>query len=700
LTGRPVPIGFGFGSVSGWHWLVGEISHMCGIAGAFDMRARREFAATRLLAMTAAIAHRGPDDEQIHIEPGVALGARRLSIVDLAGGRQPISNEDSSIWVTQNGELFEYPELQQELLARGHRLATRCDTELWAHLYEDHSEGFFEKARGQFAVALWDRKQRKLILGRDRVGICPLYYAQVDGWLLWGSEIKALLASRMIDAKADPKGIDLFFNTFCAGTSRTFFEGIKSIPPGHYLRARDGRIELRKYWDLDFPDAGQERRLDDPTPFIDELEALMRQSVERRLRGDVPVVSYISGGLDSTVVLGLSSRERGYAVPSFTIGLDRAGPDERSNAAESARALGSELVTVTMNRSDIVSAYPELIRAAEGPVMDSSAACLMRLARAVHSNGYKVVLTGEGADEALAGYAWFKTQKIRNILSVGPIMSLLTGARSLTLASIGGGSAHRPGLRGIKGARTAQQDLYDFMSQARSLIYEQNMWRLLEGYSAYDDLDLPNDRFSRWHPLNQSLYVGYKVMLAGLLLLGKGDRVAMNSSVETRYPLLDEDVMSFCASIAPEYKLHGLTDKWLLRQVAVRTLPPRIANRPKTMFRASRSEALLGADRPAWIDQLLSPESLRETGWFDAAAVARERAAQMRIPRITPKRIIMDLSLTCVIATQLWHHLYLGGGLCELPTWERASLARHVPSGLDLPVPNEQPSYSAPAPTS
>ncbi len=532
------------------------------------------------------------------------------------------------------------------------------------------------------------------------MGICPLYYAQADGWLLWGSEIKALLASGMVPAQADPKGIDLFFNTFTAGTSRTFFEGVKSIPPGHYLRVRDGRFELKKYWDLDFPDAGDERRLDDPTPLIDELEALMRQSVERRLRGDVPVVSYISGGLDSTVVLGLSSRERGYAVPSFTIGLDRAGPDERSHATESAAALGSELTTVTMNRRDIVAAYPELIRAAEGPVMDSSAACLMRLARAVHSKGYKVVLTGEGADEALAGYAWFKTEKIRNMLAVGPIQSLLKGARSLTLASIGGGTAHRAALLGIKGARTAQQDVYDFMGQARSLVYTPHMWRLLEGHSAYDDLDLPSERFARWHPLNQSLYVGYKVMLAGLLLLGKGDRVAMNSSVETRYPLLDDDVISFCASIAPEYKLRGLTDKWLLRKVAARTLPPKIANRPKTMFRASRSDAFLDHDRPAWIDQLLSPESLRATGWFDPAAVARERAAQTGFLRFTPKRIIMDLSLTCVMTTQLWHHLYLGGGLCELPTWERAITPARSPQSVETAVANGQAAYSAAAPTS
>ena len=192
--------------------------------------------------MTGAIAHRGPDDEQFHIEPGVALGARRLSIIDLAGGRQPIANEDGSIWVAFNGELFEYPELRAELLSGGHHLATRCDTEAWVHLYEDHREGMFARARGQFAVSLWDRNTRTLILGRDRVGICPLYYTQVDGWLLWGSEIKALLASGLVAARPDPRGVDHLFTFFCAGTTRTFFEGISSLPPGHFLKIRDGRV--------------------------------------------------------------------------------------------------------------------------------------------------------------------------------------------------------------------------------------------------------------------------------------------------------------------------------------------------------------------------------------------------------------------------------------------------------------------------
>ena len=642
---------------------------MCGIAGALDREGRREFSVPRLLAMTRAIAHRGPDDEQFHSEPGVILGARRLSIVDLAGGRQPIPNEDGSIWVAFNGELFEYPELRQELLAKGHTLATRCDTEAWVHLYEDLGEGMFAKARGQFAVSLWDRRNNTLILGRDRVGICPLYYAEKDGWLLWGSEVKAILASGMVQARPDVAGIDHLFSFFCAGTTRTYFEGIKSLPPGHYLKVKDGKVSLHQYWDLDFPDLGQERRLDDPSPLVDELEHLMRQSVERRLRGDVPVVSYISGGLDSTVVLGLSSRERGHAVPSFTIGFDKAGPDERAHSTESARLLGSPLTTVTLSSPEIAASYPELVLAAEGPVMDTSCAALMKLAQAVHSQGYKVALTGEGADEALAGYVWFKTQAIRDKVTraIGPGLPML--ARKFLLAAVGGGSAHRAPLLGIGGVRTAQQDMYELIGQARPILYSPEMWDRLDGHNPYDDLNITaGDRMKRWHPMNQSLYVGYKVMLAGLLMISKGDRISMHSSVETRYPFLDDDVIKFCSEIAPEYKLRGRTEKWILRQVAAKTLPAQIANRPKTMFRSRFSKTFLEAGHPTWVDQLLTPESLRATGYFDPEMIKRERMKQLALPRVTARRFVMDIALTCVVATQLWHHLFFGG-LCDLPTW-------------------------------
>ncbi len=641
---------------------------MCGIAGAFDRSGQREFSVPRLLAMTGAIAHRGPDDEQFHAEPGVILGARRLSIIDLAGGRQPLCNEDGTVWVAFNGELFEYPELRQKLLASGHKLSTRCDTEAWVHLWEEHGEGMFEHARGQFAVSLWDQKTRTLILGRDRVGICPLYYAERDGWLLWGSEIKAILSSGMVPVQPDVKGIDHLFSFFCAGTTRTFFEGVKSLAPGHYIKVVDGKLSIHQYWDLDFPDAGQERRLDDPTPLVDELEHLMRQSVERRLRGDVPVVSYISGGLDSTVVLGMSSRERGQAVPSFTIGFNKAGPDERTSATESAAALGSKLTTVELGSPEIAAMYPELVLAAEGPVMDTSCAALMRLASAVHEQGYKVALTGEGADEALAGYIWYKTQATRDKITkwVGTGPPLLT--RKLLLAAVGGGSDHRAPLLAIGGVRTAQQDMYELIGQARPILYTPKMWERLGEHNPYDDLGITTERMAKWHPMNQSIYVGYKVMLAGLLMISKGDRISMHSSVETRYPFLDDDVIKFCSEIAPEYKLRGKTEKWILRQVAARTLPKQIANRPKTMFRSKFSQTFFGPGRPKWVEQLISADSLRKTGYFDAEMVRRERMKQLALPRITARRFVMDIALTNVVSTQLWHHLFFGG-LCDLPTW-------------------------------
>jgi len=302
-------------------------------------------------------------------------------------------------------------------------------------------------------------------------------------------------------------------------------------------------------------------------------------------------------------------------------------------------------------------------------VLDTSCAALMKLAAAVHGQGYKVALTGEGADEALAGYVWYKSQKIRDGIGrrFGPFLPNVT--RKLLLMAIGGRKRPPLPLRAIGGVRPAQQDMYELISGARGTLYDPGMWDRLANHNAFDDLDVSNPRIGRWSPLNQSLYVGYKVMLAGLLMISKGDRIAMHSSVETRYPFLDDDVIKFCSSIDPDYKLKGMNEKWLLRRVAEKTLPLQIANRPKTMFRASLSKTFLGPHRPAWVDQLLSEESLKKTGYFDAKAVARERWFQTHMPRITPKRFVFDVGLTCVVSTQLWHHIFCGGGLCELPTW-------------------------------
>lgn len=646
---------------------------MCGIAGAIDLVGRRQFPADRLLRMTAAIAHRGPDDEQIHVEPGVALGARRLAIIDIAGGRQPLANETRDVWVAFEGELYDYPEIREQLLRQGHRLATRCDTEAWVHLYEDLGEQVFHDVHGQFSVSLWDQKRRKLFLARDRVGIGPLFYAKVDGWLLWSSEIKGLLASGMVETAPDPRGIDYFFNFFSMPNERTCFAGIRQLPPGHYGVVENGEFQIRQYWDLDFPDAGSEIRFADPAQAIDELEEQLRGAVRRRLVGEVPVSCYLSGGLDSTVVLALACQERGGPVDSLTVGLDRTGPiDERHKAGQSARFFGSPNTVVNVNDADICGIYPQLVAASEGPVMDTSCAALVLLAAANRRAGNVVALTGEGADEGLAGYVWFKTPRTFADHVGNPVERLV---RWLAVSAIGGGSAHRHPFRAANDIRFMQQISWDLIAQSRERLYSRAMWDRLGSWSAYEDLTISAERIRRWHPLNQSIYAAYKVMLPGLLLAGKGDRVLRTASTEGRYPFLDEKVVEFCSRIAPEYKLRGWTDKWLLRQMAERVAPKQVQSRRKAMFRANMGSAFLGAQRPAWVDQLLSPESLSATGYFAAAAVNYARELQQNGGRRPLRQFAFDMGLAAVISTQLWHHLYFGGGLCDLPQWSSGESA-------------------------
>jgi asparagine synthase (glutamine-hydrolysing) len=653
---------------------------MCGIAGAVDLVARRSFPQEKILNMTRTLAHRGPDDQHIHREPGLALGVRRLAIIDVEHGRQPLANEDGTIWVAYEGELYDYMELRKHLLDRGHTLATECDTEAWVHLYEECGEEVFNRVRGQFAVAVWDRNRRTLLVGRDRAGIAPLFYTTVDGWLLWASEIKALLASGMITPRPDPRGIDYFFNFFCLPNSRTCFANIQSLAPGQFLKVREGQVQCRHYRDLEFPDAGQERRFERPDDAVGEFEALLRRAVRRRLVSERPVCSYLSGGIDSTTVLALACQERQASVDSFTIGLDRCGPhDEHGLAATSASLLGARHTVVTMAARDIVEAFPEVIRAAEGPVLDTTTACTLRLAQAVRRHGYVVSLTGEGADEALAGYGWFKWERLLRRAGT----PLCRGLRWLLLSGlVGGGGQHRPAWAATAGVRTSQQFPYDMMAQSRERLYAPDMWRLLDGHSAYDDLHLPAERMTRWHPLNQALYLANKVMLSGLLLAAKGDRSMHNASTEGRYPFLDEQVVDFCAGLDPRLKLRGLTEKWLLRRLARKLLPPGIELRHKTMFRANLGSTFLTSDRPVWVEQLLSADSLRATGLFDVQGVQHAVEVQRHGRRLSLQRFVFDMGLAGVVSTQLWHHIYCGGGLADLPTWSPPALEEPEPPRL------------------
>jgi asparagine synthase (glutamine-hydrolysing) len=650
---------------------------MCGIAGIIDLVGQRRVPPGMIRAMAAAIVHRGPDEDGFLERPGLAFASRRLSIVGLADGRQPIANERGDVSVVYNGELFDYPEQRAVLEGRGHRFRTHCDTELIPHFWEDHDEGMFDCLHGQFALALWDECRRQVILARDRFGICPLFYSVQDGWLLFASEIKALLASGLVPARPDLNGLNQVFTFFALPGPMTCFQGVRTLLPGRYLKVQldaapdgTGRIEERTYWEMNFPDQGTEDPGTDRRRLLDDFEGVLRRAVAKRLRADVPVVSYLSGGVDSGTVVALATLCRGRPIPTFTIQIPTPDLDETAPATRVARQIGVDPVVVRCGSHEVLETYPELIAAAESPVIDTSCAALLLLAREVHSRGYKVALTGEGSDEWLAGYPWYKLHRVLGILNGVPGLPLADLLRRGYLRFIGAPgstwSYNRRNEEAVAGPN-AWLNLYGIYALSKLRFYSRSMFEATLDHSPYADLQLNVERMRRWHPLNRGLYLGARVLLPGLLLAGKGDRVAMHSSIETRYPFLDEDVFAFLARVHPRWKLHGFQDKYLLRLLAERWLPRDVARRPKVIFRAP-FDTFFGEQLPPFVDQLLSEESLNRTGYFDAEAVKRWRRDFRKLRPGSLPRMSVEMGLTAVFATQLWHHTYIDASLADLPS--------------------------------
>jgi len=644
---------------------------MCGIAGIIDLTQQRAVPEATIRAMARAIVHRGPDEEGFHFSPGLALASRRLSIVGLADGQQPVTNEDGNVTAVFNGELFDHLEKRAALEARGHRLVKHSDTEIIPHLWEEHGAGMWERLRGQFAIAVWDERQRRLMLGRDRFGICPLYWSRQGDWLLFASEIKALLASGMVPARPDRRGIDHIFSFSALPGPITCFEGVQLLRAGHYLDITAGKeIVERAYWEMDFPDRGDEERGDDPRKLVDEFEQLMLRAVDTRLKADVPVGSYLSGGVDSSMIAALACHLKGEAINTYTIRVDSPELDELDAAKLVARHIKTKPPLVQEFRAqDAVDTYPDLIRATEAPIIDTSCAALLQLARRVHECGQKVVLTGEGADEWLVGYPWYKAAKIIDSLDILPGVRLSNLARRAYLRLNNVPQYPREFRRGAEaavGGPNAWIDSYGLLGLSKLRFYSESMHAVREQARPWEDLQMPLERAKRWHPLNRGIWVAGRVTLAGHLLQGKGDRVSMHSSVEVRYPFLDEEVFAFTAKLDPKWKLRGMRDKYLLRLLAERWLPPSIYRRQKVIFRAPLDSFHMDPE-PPYVAQLLSEESIRRTGYFDHSAVHHWRRAYRQMRPGSLPRLSVEGGLAAVVATQLWHHLYIDGKLAELP---------------------------------
>lgn len=637
---------------------------MCGIAGIYDFGGRSIPTAAELRRMIAQLRHRGPDGEGFHVDGPLGLAHARLSIIDLAGGAQPIRNETGSVWVAFNGEIFNYIELRQGLEQRGHRFYTSTDTEVLVHLYEEEGEAFVHRLNGQFAIALWDRDARKLLLIRDRPGILPLYYAVRDGRLLFGSEVKALLPLFGESPSLDPAGLDQLMSFWSTVGERTVFKGIRQVPPGEMLAITAQGVERRAYWDWTFPDRGGPYREGPAERQAEELRALLVDATRIRLRSDVPVGAYLSGGLDSSILASIIRGFSGARLRTFSIGFSDGDLDESAFQREMVASLGTDHAEVRCTYADIAARFPDTVRAAESPMLRTAPVPMRMLSGLAHDARYRVVLTGEGADEVFGGYDLFKEAKIRRFWSRDPrsrrrplllkrLYPYLDLSRQQTVTYLqsffGAGLdhpespyfSHLP--RWETTARTKEFLAPDFRrdgeERARAALRE----------------TLPA-AFDTWHPFHQAQYLEAKTLMAGYLLSSQGDRMLMANSVEGRFPYLDHRVIEFANALHPNVKMRVLREKHLLKLAFGHDLPARILARHKQPYRAPDIAAFYGGRTPEFVGEMLSPGVLKRYGYFDPEKVRR------LLDKIRAGRTIGfkdNMAFVVILSTQIWHHLFV-----------------------------------------
>jgi asparagine synthase (glutamine-hydrolysing) len=595
---------------------------MCGIAGCLDLlgagRVERPVAA----AMTGMLVHRGPDSSGLHVGPdaNVALGIRRLKIIDLETGDQPIFNEDGSLVLVCNGEIFNYRELRAELEARGHRFRTRTDVEVLVHLWEERGPACVERLNGQFAFAIWDSREQRLFLARDHFGVNPLYFAVTDDFLLFASEIKAILQHPAAPRRVDLVGLDQVLSLPGLVSPRTIIQGIDSLKSGCWLLASlpegpggVGGVEIREYWDLDYPiDPVGGPQAADGYPeehYVEGLWEIFERSVERRLQADVPVGLFLSGGLDSSLVAATAVRlSNGPPMHSFSIAFDSEEIDETRYQRLMAKTLGCRHHEIHIDADEIASRLREMVWHCESPVKESFNTCSLALAEAARNAGVPVVLGGEGADELFGGYPGYRFDAL-GTREDDPLDLETAFERELRERLWGD-----PDL-------FYEKDQIAFR-EVKTALYSE---RVVERFAEVDCLEHPlvdRARLRGRHPLHKRSYLDFKLRLADHLLSEHGDRMVMARSVEGRYPFLDIELVDFARHIPPALKVKDLTEKYVVRKMAQGRVPRQILERPKFGFRAPGSPLLLQR-RVEWALDLLSDERIRRQGYFNPGVVER-----------------------------------------------------------------------------
>ena len=640
---------------------------MCGICGIVDLSAPPDL--TVLRRMTGRLRHRGPDGNGYYRDEHAALGHTRLAIIDLAGGAQPMGSADGNLWVSFNGEIFNYVELAARLRRAGHVFRTASDTEVILHAWQEWGTGCFARFNGQWALALWDRRERRMVLSRDRLGVRPLYYTR-GGGLRFASEVKALFADPSVPRAFDPVGLDQTFTYWSTLAPRTVYLGIEQLEPGHYAVFDRGGFRTAPYWRIEFPERGAEPVQDAEDNTLALREAMVEAARLRFLRSDVPVGAYLSGGLDSSIIAAVIRRYTDAPLRTLSLRFTDNEFDEGRYQREMAAALGTEHEEIMVGPADIADVFPEVIRHTETPILRAAPAPLYLLSKLVAGSGYKVVVTGEGADEVFGGYDIFREARVRQFWARDPRSAKRARAaellypwmarspgqlpafarsffgRNLDLADRG--LSHRPrwdSTAAIKGMLTA-----DLRGASGDAVPDATAELLAA---------MPPEA-EGWDPLSRAQWLEMTTLLPGYILASQGDRMLMANSVEGRFPFLDRDVVDFAAGIPARYKLFGLEEKYLLKRAFADLVPEEIRRRPKQPYRAPDAECFFAAGTPEWFGEVMSPAAVRDAGVFEPAMVA---ALLAKCARTGGARMSNtdNMRTLAIVSTQLTYASFIAG---------------------------------------
>lgn len=579
---------------------------MCGIAGIYNKTSIRPVAEETIRNMVDIMQYRGPDESGIFCSDTIGLGHARLSIIDLSGGHQPMHNEDGSLQVVFNGEIFNYIELRQDLITKGHRFKTGSDTEVLVHLYEEHGIHFVDHLIGQFAIALWDTNKKKLVLARDRVGIRPLYYCHTQqGDLLFASEIKSIFASNLIVPEFDPVGIHQVLTFWVPIPPRTVYKGICELPPGHVYEVSPSGEQLHHYWKPEFPD-WHDYDVRPLSYYTERVREILYDAVQLRLRADVPVAAYLSGGLDSSIITGMVQKYFDNRLLTFSLEFSDGEYDESSYQKEMASLLNVGHRSIRVGYNDIAGVFEDVIWHAEVPILRSAPAPLYLLSKLVRENNTKVVLTGEGADEVFGGYNIFRESMIRRFWAKNPeskkrpklLSTLYPFMRRDNRTAAFWQLFFKKGLSDVDNPFYSHTVRWGNTSRIKDLLTREFSF-MVKDADVYDEMKAYiSPDIMKWHPLCRAQYLEMTLFMSGYLLSSQGDRMMMANSVEGRFPFLDHRLIEFAATIPPVYKVQGLNEKYILKETFRDIVPDSIIYRDKQPYRSPVQKSLMQLKKP------------------------------------------------------------------------------------------------------